>query len=113
MLALSVSILNFYINHVLYSPHFLLNLIYVAKLCESLTCFFHFSPDKCLIHDQQSLQMIGLAKQMDGLYKFYPSSSSCNLELSSSFNKSCNVVHYLLVTNPILLYLQMHCGTLG
>jgi hypothetical protein len=36
--------------------------------------------------------MIGLAKQLDGLYKFYPSSSECNLELSSLNNKACNAM---------------------
>jgi len=36
--------------------------------------------------------MIGLAKQMDGLYKFYPSCKSSNLEPSCFSNSSCNVV---------------------
>jgi len=83
---------KFILYHVLYSPHFKLNLIYVAKLCESLTCFFHFSLDKCFIQDQQSLKMIGLDKQVDGLYKFYPSCKSSNLESSSVSSSSCNVV---------------------
>jgi len=80
------------LRHVLYSPHFKLNLIFVAKLCEYLTWIFHFSLDKCLIQDQQSLKMIGLDKKMDGLYKFYPSCKSSNFESSYVSSSSCNVV---------------------
>lgn len=102
---------KFYLNHVLYSPHFLLNLISVAKLCESLTCFFHFSIDKCLIQDQQSLKMIGLAKQMDGLYKFYPSSKDCNLNCLVPKTYLVMLYYLLIVINPILLFPIMPYGT--
>jgi len=83
---------KFHLTHVLYSPHFTLNLISVAKCCDSLTCFFHFSLEKCLIQDQQSLKMIGLAKQMDGLCKFYPSCKSSHIESLVLQNSSCNAI---------------------
>jgi len=89
------------VSLVLYSPHFTLNLISVAKCCDSLTCFFHFSLEKYLIQDQQSLKMIGLAKQMDGLYKFYPSCKSSNIESLVLPNSSCNAI------------LPSHCNKTG
>lgn len=52
----------------IYSPNFNLNLISVAKLCNSLSCTNQFSFDKCLIQDKRSMRMIGLTNQVDSLY---------------------------------------------
>ena len=87
---------QFYLNNVLYSSSFRLNLMSVAKVCESLSCFFKFEPNQCIIQDSTSLKMIGLASHQDGLYKFHASSVSTNkvpdsLALSVSCNSS-NVI---------------------
>lgn len=81
---------QFYLNNVLYSPLFHVNLIPVVKHCQSLSCVLHFSLDKCLIHDQTSLKMIGLANQVDSLYKYIPPPSVGHRNFTSSFNKACN-----------------------
>ena len=83
---------NFYLNHVLYSAAFTLNFISVAKLCGSLSYSLHFTSIHYIIHDKMYLKMIGLAKQLNGLYKYIPSSCSSNSVFSSISNKSCNVV---------------------
>lgn len=63
----------------------------VAKVCESLSCFFKFSPPQCIIHDSTSLKMIGLANQQDGLYKFHASSVSTNkVQDSLALSVSCS-----------------------
>jgi hypothetical protein len=81
---------QFYLNNVLYSSSFKLNLMSVAKVCESLSCFFKFSPDQCIIQDSKSLKMIGLASQQDGLYKFHASSVSANkVQASLALSVSC------------------------
>jgi hypothetical protein len=72
-----------------YSPVFRLNLISVAKLRQLLSCSLHLSLDQCLIQNNLSLKMIGLAKQVDGLYRYSPPSTS-NLVSSFSTNKVCN-----------------------
>jgi len=82
---------QFYLTNVLYSPHFKLNLMSVAKVCESLSCVFQFSLNQCIIRDSTTLKRIGLANQQDGLYKFHASSLSPN-KVASSLNSSvCNI----------------------
>ena len=82
---------QFYLTNVLYSPHFKLNLMSVAKVCESLSCVFQFSLNQCIIQDSTTLKMTGLANQQDGLYKFHASSVSTN-KVSYSLNSSvCNI----------------------
>jgi len=63
----------------------------VAKLCESLSCFFKFLPNQCVIQDSTSLKMIGLASQQDGLYKFHDSSVSPNKVQTSLASRFCNI----------------------
>ena len=82
---------QFYLTNVLYSPNFKLNLISVAKLCESLSCVFHFKYDKCLIQDKTSFKMIGLASQQDGLYKFHVSNLASVNSISSKINVPCTI----------------------
>jgi len=81
---------QFHLTNVLYSPSFKLNFISVAKFCQSLSSNVQFSFDKCIIQDQISMKMIGLANKMDDLYKFHvPSLASVN-SISSQINKPCN-----------------------
>ena len=80
---------QFYLTNVLYSPTFKLNLISVAKLCQALSCVFHFSANQCLIQDTTSLKMIGLASQQDGLYKFHISNLASINSISSTINVPC------------------------
>jgi len=82
---------QFYLTNVFYSPSFKLNLMSVAKVCQSLNCFFKFMPNPCIIHDLTSLKMIGLASQLDGLYKFHALSVSHNNVPCSSISNSCNI----------------------
>jgi hypothetical protein len=60
---------DLYITHVLYSPEFRLNLIFVSKLCANLSCCVEFSSHKCVIQDVTSKKMIGLGDQANGLYR--------------------------------------------
>ena len=83
-------IVDFHLNHVLYSPHFHLNLISVAKLCDSLSCSLHFSLSQCVIQDNLSMRMIGLAKQVNGLYKYSHPAPASHLISSFSNNEVCN-----------------------
>jgi hypothetical protein len=74
---------QFYLENVLYSSSFTMNLIYISKICESLNCYANFHDKKCLLQDLHSQKMIGLGEQIEGLYK---------LDLDS-FNKPlCNSV---------------------
>jgi len=85
---------QFHLHHVLYSPHFHLNLISVAKICDSLSCSLHFSLNECVIQDNFSMKMIGLTKQVNGLYHYFPPAPTSHLASSFSPNKVCNsVVH--------------------
>jgi hypothetical protein len=80
---------QFYLTNVLYSPLCQLNLISVAKLCESLSCVLHFSHDQCMIQDQTSMKMIGLARQVHGLYRYSPAPDACSSNFMLSRNKAC------------------------
>jgi len=73
---------HFYLENVLYSPLFTLNLNSIFKLCDSLRCFTTFHNNKCFLHDLQSQKMIGLGEQFEGLYRL-------NLDFfASSLNKT-------------------------
>lgn len=75
----------FYIDNVLFSPLFTLNLISIFKLCDSLKCYITFHDNKCFLQDLQSQRMIGLGEQFEGLDRL-------NLDFfSSSLNKSLSV----------------------
>jgi len=83
---------QFYLTNVLYSPTFKLNLMSVAKVCQSLSCVFHFSDKQCIIQDKTSFKIIGLASQQDGLYKFYSSNLASINSISSTINVPCTSV---------------------
>lgn len=57
-----------YLNHVLYAPDFSLNLIYNSKLCHNLKCSATFSVDQCVLQELNSMRMIGLGSEENGLY---------------------------------------------
>jgi len=57
-----------YLDNVLYSPLFNLNLISISKLCESLNCHAIFHNKKCFLQDLHCQKMIGLCDQIEGLY---------------------------------------------
>ena len=56
------------IDNVLYLPDFVVNLIYVSKLCKEQDCIMCFETDQCIIHEKKDLRRIGLAKEVNGLY---------------------------------------------
>jgi len=87
MLVIYILVINFIFTNVLYSPVFKLNLIYVAKLCLPLSCTVHFSSDKCTIQDMNSMKMIDLANQPDGLYMLILDSAHFD---RISIDKACN-----------------------
>jgi len=85
-----------HISHVLYSPMFKMNLIYVSKLCASISYHVIFSDSTCMIQDIKCHQMIGLGELVNGLYKLKvqtPYSSDINYILSlNKISNSCNNV---------------------
>ena len=60
---------QFFLQNVLYTPDFSLNLMSVSKMCQYLNCKLSFHADQCYIQDVKSQRMIGLASQVEGLYK--------------------------------------------
>lgn len=60
------SLITFYIN-IIYSYKFKLNLIFMSKLCQSLTCSLKFIIDHCSVNYMKSLRKIGLNNQVNGL----------------------------------------------
>jgi len=85
-----------HISHVFYSPMFKINLIFVSKLCESLSCHVDFSNSTCMIQAMKCPQMIGLGELVNGLYRLkvqatvFPAIHS--VSSSSNFSISCNNV---------------------
>jgi hypothetical protein len=97
---------QFYLTNVLYSPTFKLNLMSVAKVCQSLSCVFHFSDNQCLIQDMKSLKMIGLASQQDGLYKFHVSNLASFDSVSSKINVPCTSISSVTCNSSISIPVQ-------
>ncbi|XP_019423017.1 PREDICTED: uncharacterized protein LOC109332489 [Lupinus angustifolius] len=52
---------HLYLSNVLYIPKFSFNIISISKLTSALDCKLVFSKLKCLIQDQNTLKMIGVA----------------------------------------------------
>lgn len=59
---------DFSISYVLYILEFSINLISVPKLCQTFNFNVIFNTNNCFIQDSQSLNMIGSAEKIDGLY---------------------------------------------
>lgn len=57
-----------YLNHVLFSPDFKLNLISILKLCHNLKCPATISVDHCVMQELNMMRMIGLGRKDNGLY---------------------------------------------
>jgi len=77
---------HFYLDSVLYSPSFNLNLISISKICISLQCFATFHDNKCLLQDLHSQNMIGLGDQVEGLYRLVLDFSAFRLHNTFSVN---------------------------
>lgn len=60
------------LSKVLCVPDFSFNLLSVSKITKSLNCAVIFFPDFCVFQDLVSKQMIGLGKEHNGLYYYYP-----------------------------------------
>ena len=82
---------SFQITNVLYSPHFKVNLIYVAKICICSHCLVKFLPNHCIIQDLNSNRMIGLADKCDGLYKLRVPPSAFTHQPSVSVVSHCSI----------------------
>jgi len=59
---------NHVLDNVLYIPCFTFNLLSVAKLIDNLSYVLTFDSNSCHIKDNNSLNIIGLAKIQDRLY---------------------------------------------
>lgn len=60
---------SFYLHNVLYSVGIHLNLISISKLCKSLKCLIKFSTYTFVTQYLITKRMIGLGKQIGGLYR--------------------------------------------
>ncbi|XP_058774998.1 uncharacterized protein LOC131649251 [Vicia villosa] len=72
------------LHNVLFTPEFSLNLVSVSKLCQSTNCNFIFSANDCYIQDVKTKKMIGLANQVEGLYRLKTSIDLITAETSIS-----------------------------
>jgi hypothetical protein len=95
---------------VLYSPDFKLNLLSVAKLCNSLSCTVRFTPSNCLIQDLISKRTIGLGDQVDHLYHLQidPAFFASQVKLPSVVNSvsSCSL-HSQTIPNNALWHFRL------
>jgi hypothetical protein len=73
------------LQNVYYIPSFTVNLISVTQLTSASDCFLNFYTDKCLILQNLSQKMIGLAKRFGDLYVLYAQPQSC-ISLSTCCN---------------------------
>jgi hypothetical protein len=99
-----------HVTHVLYSPDFKLNLLSVAKLCNSLSCTVRFTPSNCLIQDLISKRTIGLGDQVDHLYHLQidPAFFASQVKLPSVVNSvsSCSL-HSQTIPNNALWHFRL------
>lgn len=56
------------IENVLFVPEFVVNLPSVFQLCSEQKCLLTFEPEYFTIQAKKDLRMIGLAKQLEGIY---------------------------------------------
>jgi hypothetical protein len=73
------------LQNVYYIPSFTVNLVSVTQLTSASDCFLNFYTDKCLILQNLSQKMIGLAKRFGDLYVLYAQPQSC-ISLSTCCN---------------------------
>jgi len=60
--------LTFILTNVLFLPEFSFNLISMSKLCQNSNCLAGFSFENFQLQNMKSKKIIGLAKQVGGLY---------------------------------------------
>src|ERR1051325_10690701 len=58
------------LQSVLHVPKFACNLLFVHKLSKDTNCSIIFRSSTCVFQDQNSGKMIGIAREMNGLYYF-------------------------------------------
>lgn len=63
---------HLHVNNVLCAPSFHVNLLSVSQLTAAMNCSIHFFLTFCILQDLASKKMIGLGKQLNGLYYFVP-----------------------------------------
>jgi hypothetical protein len=84
----------FRLTGVLFVPNFNINLISVSLLCHNALCSVVFTNTTCLIQEQKSLKMIGLAEKKDGLYYLAQTHQAASSPLNiSTHSISANNVH--------------------
>jgi hypothetical protein len=84
----------FRLTDVLFVPNFNINLISVSLLCHNALCSVVFTDTTCLIQEQKSLKMIGLAEKKDGLYYLAQTHQAASSPLNiSTHSISANNVH--------------------
>ncbi|KAI5348838.1 hypothetical protein L3X38_001725 [Prunus dulcis] len=80
------------VDGILCVPSFCVNLHFVSKLTSHLNCSIHFFPTFCVLQDLTSKRMIGLGKQVNGLY-YLLTKESVNTPPSTSNATTCHLNH--------------------
>ena len=70
------------LENVLVFPSFHFNLISISQLVKSLTCCFIFLGDICFIQDLLHWKMIGLGKELQGLYFLQDTATQCSSHIT-------------------------------
>lgn len=71
------------LENVLVVPTFHFNLISISQLVKSLTCCFIFLGDMCFIQDLLHWKMIGLGKELQGLYFLQDTATQCSSQITT------------------------------
>ncbi|KAK9030010.1 hypothetical protein V6N11_031448 [Hibiscus sabdariffa] len=76
------------LNHVLYVPSLMCNLISLSQLLDETNCVAQFTDKFCVIHDRTSGMLIGAGEQRGGLYFFRTMVTTTAIKMSgqSSFD---------------------------
>ncbi|KAL5832076.1 hypothetical protein ACOSQ4_017430 [Xanthoceras sorbifolium] len=61
---------HLHIKNIMCAPSFHVNLLSVSQLTSAMNCSIQFFPTFCILQDLASKKMIGLEKQLNGLYYF-------------------------------------------
>ena len=62
---------HLYIKNVLHLPSFQVNLLWVRKLTRELNDIIIFHSNFCVLQDLNTMKMIGLVKEHNGLYYMF------------------------------------------
>ena len=91
------------LKNVLHVPKFSASLVSTQKLTQVLKCYTTFSPSYCVFQEQGSGRMIGLAKEMNGLYHlqlFHKTSNNLTFPFLSSLNKDTIWLYHIRLGHP-------------